>query len=183
MKIFVINGHKYYWYSTGKLNQTLFEEIINTLSSNNHETKSTIVELGYSVEKEIEKYKWADIIIYQCPINWYSVPWTMKKYFDEVLLPNIFYKTCSDYGECGLFSDKKYMFSLTCAAKESDFNKSDGFFDMRSIDDLFLPLHKTHQYCGLKKLDTFCAYNVLREPNVERTLDRLRFHLNKQIIF
>ena len=77
MRIFVINGHKYYWYATGKLNCTLFREIVDTLMPH-HEVKSTIVELGYSVEEEIEKYRWADIIIYQTPINWFSVPCLLK---------------------------------------------------------------------------------------------------------
>ena len=54
MRIFVINGDKYYWYATGKLNCTLYKEIIDTLRLH-HEVKDTIVELGYSVEKEVEK--------------------------------------------------------------------------------------------------------------------------------
>ena len=91
MKILVINGHKYYWYSTGKLNGTLFEEIVTTLSQD-HEVKSTVVEMGYSCEEEIEKYIWADAIIYQNPINWYSVPWILKKYYDEIFLKDIFLK-------------------------------------------------------------------------------------------
>ena len=45
MKIVVINGYKYYWYSTGRLNMTLFEEITKTLSKN-HEVKTTVVEQG-----------------------------------------------------------------------------------------------------------------------------------------
>ena len=76
MNIFVINGHKYYWYSTGKLNNLLFEEIISTLKDT-HNIRYTILEQGYKTEEEIEKYKWADIIIYQNPINCFSVPWIL----------------------------------------------------------------------------------------------------------
>ena len=180
MRIFVINGHKYYWYATGKLNCTLFREIVDTLMPH-HEVKSTIVELGYCVEEEIEKYRWADIIIYQTPINWFSVPWLLKKYFDEVFLSKIFFDESVRYGEGGLFFDKKYMFSLTCAAKESDFNNTDGFFDVRGIDELFLPLHKMHQFCSMRKIETFCAYDVIKNPQIERLKDRLRYHLNKYI--
>ncbi len=178
MNILVINGHKYYWYSTGRLNRILFEEIVNTLSENNN-VKTTIIELGYEVDKEIEKYKWADAIVYQNPINWFSVPWLLKKYFDEVFKNGIFFTRSEKYGHGGLLHDKKYMFSLTCASKESDFTNSSGFFDMRTVDDLYISEHKMHQFCGMQKIDTFCVYDVMRNPQIERNKDRLRFHLNR----
>lgn len=178
MNILVINGHKYYWYSTGRLNRLLFEEIVNTLSKNN-EVKTTIVELGYEVDKEIEKYKWADVIIYQNPINWFGVPWILKKYFDEIFKKDIFFTSNSKYDSSGLFSNKRYMFSLTSVSKESDFTETDGFFDLRNIDDIYISQHKMHQFCGMKKMETFCAYDVMRNFHTERELDRLRFHLNK----
>ena len=178
MKILIINGHKYYWYSTGKLNCTLFEEIVKTLSEN-HDIKTTVVEQGYTPEEEAEKYKWADAVIYQNPINWFSVPWILKKYFDEVFLNKIFYTPCKDYGKCGLLEGKKYMFSLTCAANEKDFSDTNSFFDMRSIDDIYIAQHKIHKFCAMEKIETFCIYNALHIKNIERELDRLRFHLNK----
>ena len=45
MKIFVINGHKYYPFSQGKLNKTLFNKIIELVSPNN-DVKTTVVENG-----------------------------------------------------------------------------------------------------------------------------------------
>ena len=178
MNIFVINGHKYYWYSTGKLNRTLFDEIIKTLSQN-HNVKSTIVEYGYNMQEEIEKYIWADAIIYQTPINWYSVPWTLKKYYDEIFVKQIFFETSSKYGKGGLFRGKKYMYSLTCAANETDFIQSNSFFDMRDVDDIYIAQHKMHQYCGFEKIPTFCLYSALSKPNIDRAIDRLKFHLQK----
>lgn len=178
MNVLVINGHKYYWYATGRLNRILFEEIVNSLSKE-HQVKTTVVEQGYEVEKEIEKYKWADVVIYQNPINWFNVPWILKKYFDEVFKNGIFFNTNAKYGKGGLFCDKKYMFSLTTVSKEADFNDSNGFYDMRSVDDIFISEHKMHQFCGMKKIDTFCMYDVMQNPQIERNLDRLRFHLNK----
>lgn len=180
MKIVVINGHKYYWYSTGRLNMTLFEEITKTLSKN-HEVKTTVVEQGYCIDEEVEKYKWADAVIYQSPINWFGVPWALKKYFDEVFAAKIFFAPSEKYGEGGLMGDKRYMFSLTCSAKESDFNDSEGFFDIRSADNIFISLHKMHQFCGFKKIETFCTYNVVKDPQVERFISRLNFHLNKHL--
>ena len=178
MKILVINGHKYYWYATGRLNRILFEEIINTLADN-HQIKSTIIEMGYSVEEEIEKYKWADAIIYQNPINWYSVPWILKKYYDEVFARKIFFDSSQQYGQGGLMKGKKYMYSLTCGAKESDFSQSNGFFDMRDVDDIFIAQHKMHQYCGMEKIQTFCLYNPTGTVDIEREINSRRFHLRK----
>ena len=178
MKILVINGHKYYWYSTGKLNKTLFEAIIKELSDNN-EIQTTVIEQGYEIEEEIEKYKWADTIIYQNPINWFSIPWIMKKYFDEVFVQKVFFEHCEKYGGCGLFKGKKYMFSLTCAANEKDFNSTNSFFDMRNVDEIYIAQHKMHKFCAMEKIETFCLYNALHIKNIEREIDRLRFHLNR----
>lgn len=180
MKIFVINGHKYYWYSTGKLNKTLFEEIVRVLSSR-HEVKTTIIEQGYEVEKEIEKYLWADAVIYQNPVNWFSVPWLLKKYFDEVITKNIFYGPSEKYGYGGLLKGKKYMFSLTWNSTEDAFEETNGFYDMRAVDDIYLPLHKMHQFCAMEKIETYSAFDSVKHPDVERYLNKLRFHLNKYL--
>ena len=64
MKIFVINGHEKYPYNKGLLNQTLFEKIINELSTLN-EVVFTVLQDGYDVRLEQEKFLSADIVIFK----------------------------------------------------------------------------------------------------------------------
>lgn len=181
MNILVLNGHKFYPYAQGLLNKTLFEEIVKMLSPSN-EIKTTIVEQGYKVEEEIEKFKWADLVIIQSPVNWFSIPWILKKYFDEIYAYGVFYTGSEKYGKGGLFTDKKYMFSLTWNASETDFEEEDGFFEGQTPDDILINLHKMQEFCGFKKIETFAAYDVIHNTNVPKYIENLHNHLNKYVI-
>lgn len=182
MKFLVINGHKYYPFSQGRLNKTIFEEIIKILQSNNQETKSTIIENGYDLQEEIDKFRWADIIIFQSPVNWFSVPWTLKKYFDYVYQHGIFYTGSEIYGEGGLFKGKKYMYSMTCNPREDDFDNPNSFFDGKSPEDFMAPLHKMQQYCGMEPIKSFFCFDVVHNPDIPKYLENLRSHMRNYVL-
>ena len=55
MKFLVINGHKYYPFAQGRLNKTLFDKIIELIKPNN-EVQTTVVEDGYDLDTEINKF-------------------------------------------------------------------------------------------------------------------------------
>lgn len=188
MKIFVLNGHKYYPYAQGKLNMTLFDEIVKILQEDGHELKTTIVENGengettYNVDEEIEKYKWAECIIYQSPLNWFSVPWILKKYFDDVFQHGIFYTGSKDYGRGGLFNGKKYMFSMTCNSPAYAFDNINEFYDGKSPDELIVALHKLHEFCAMTPVKSYFAYDVVHNPDIERYQKELRNHINTFVL-
>ena len=179
MNILIVNGHKYYPYSEGRLNTTLFNEIVNTLKDM-HNIQTTIVENGYTIEEEIEKYKTSDIIIYQTPVNWFSAPWILKKYYDEVFRHGVFYTASANYGEGGLFNEKMYMYSLTWNSPEESFFCGK-FYDGRSVDDILISLHKLHEYCGMKKIRTFSLHDVVKHPDIPEYITKIKEHLEKYI--
>lgn len=111
--ILIINGHQQYGSSSGKLNQTLMDSMVRLLEEKNT-IQTTIIQNGYSIEAEQQKFLWADIIIYQTPIYWFSVPGLFKTYMDEVYAYGLFFKGADQYGSGGLLIGKKYMFSTTC---------------------------------------------------------------------
>ena len=180
MKALIINGHKYYRYSKGKLNRTLFDEIIRVLSLK-HKVETTVISQGYDIGEEQEKFLRSDVIIYQTPVNWYSIPWLLKKYIDDVYTHGVFFESSVDYGRGGILTGKKYMLSLTMSAPEESFSTNSGFFDGRDIDDIFIPFHKTQEYCGMERIKTFAVYNVLRNTDIETFKVNLALHLNKYI--
>ena len=180
MKILVINGHKYYNYSEGKLNMTLFEEILDTLSA--HELKTTVVQQGYDVEAEIEKFLWADTVIFQTPVNWFALPGLFKNYFDEVYRHGVFYGPAEgNYGTGGLLGGKKYMYSLTWNSLASEFDNPEGYYGGKSVDDVFYAPHKLQEFCALEKIPTFSVHDVVRNPDVPRFKRELGEHLRKHI--
>lgn len=181
MNFFVLNCHKYYSYSQGRLNKTLFEKICQILSSDN-EIRTTVIENGYTISEEIEKFKWADIIIFQTPMNWFSIPWLFKKYIDEVFQYGTFFIGSDIYGSGGLMHNKKYMLSVTCNVKKEDFRSITSFFYGRSEDDILLPFHLLNRYCAMSPLKSFFCYDVVHNPDIDKYLNNLEKHLHNYVL-
>lgn len=181
MNIFVINGHKYYPFAQGRLNKTFFDKIVELVSPHN-DVKTTIVENGYELNEEIEKYLWADIIIIQTPINWFSFPGLFKSYIDDVYKHGSFYGPSEEYGRGGLLKDKKYMYSLTMNSPKEAFNNPTEFYNGKTLDEVIYAMHKLQEYCGLKKLETFAVYDVVKHPDIPRYLNQLEKHIQTYIL-
>lgn len=190
--ILIINGHEPYPFSEGKLNQTLVEMATLALQSKGYEIKHSSMQDDYDVDMEIEKHQWADVIILQTPVNWMGVPWTFKKYMDEVYTAGMDGRLCDgdgrtrqdqakQYGTGGSLSGKRYMISLTYNAPELAFNNPEQeFFEGKGHDDLFWPTHLNFKFFGMSPLDTFACYDVLKNPNVEQDFIRFKAHLDQQ---
>jgi NADPH dehydrogenase (quinone) len=188
-KVLLINAHKRYpGFSEGKLNQTLIESAGRQLIAAGHEVRTTIIDNGYDVAEELEKYSWADALFVQTPVNWMSVPWPFKKYIDEVYTAGIGEVLCRDdgrtrsdlsrkYGSGGLMSGKRYMISATWNAPLEAFEEPDQFFEGRGVDGIFLWLHKTYQFFGMEPLPTFSCYDVLKDPDVTDVKAQFADHL------
>ena len=181
MKFLVINGHKYYPLAQGRLNKTLFDKIIELIKPNN-EVQTTVVEDGYDLDTEINKFLWADTIIIQTPINWFSFPGMFKSYIDDVYKHGSFYGPSEEYGMGGLLKDKKYMYSLTWNSSCNAFTQYGEFYDGRSIDEVIIAMHKLQQYCGMHKIETFSCNDVVKHPDIQLFLERLEKHIKKYIL-
>jgi len=190
-KIFIINAHHYYPFAEGKLNAELVRRMETYLSSKGYEVKYTKADEFTDVDTELDKHIWADTIIIQTPINWMGVPWTMKKYMDEVYAGGMQGKLCkndgrsssnpkSNYGCGGLLNNSKYMLSITANAPEEAFNDTKEYLlQGKNIDDLFIQLHGTYRFFGMEKLPTFVCYDVAKKPNEEilQDFEKLEKHM------
>ncbi|MCA1023798.1 NAD(P)H-dependent oxidoreductase [Halobacillus litoralis] len=175
--ILIINGHEYWSFSPGRLNKTLFDEIINSLEGS-YNIKTTVVQDGYNVKEEQEKFKWADTIIFQTPINWFSLPGAFKTYIDAVYEPGVFFGGGGEYGHGGLI-EGKYMFSTTWNAPEYAFNDTEKFFKGQDIEGALDHLHNMNKYVGLEPLKSFGAHDVMKNPDIEKYVSELRQHLKE----
>jgi len=192
--IFIINAHQPYPFSEGKLNATLVEKANTLLSNKGCEIKITTMTQDYDVSAEIEKHVWADALILQIPVNWMGVPWSFKKYMDHVYSAGMMGQLCDgdgrtrkdpskQYGTGGLLTHKKYMLSLTFNAPKSAFNDpAQSFFEGKSVDDLFWPIHLNFKFFGMQPLETFCCYDVMKNPDIDNDLIRFESHLNQLLI-
>ena len=185
--ILIINGAKQFAHSNGELNDTLTELAHNVLVENGHHIKITRTDKDYDITEEIQKYVWADVIIYQMPGWWMGSPWTVKKYIDDIFTEGhgVLYAsdgrsrsdTSKKYGSGGLIHDKKYMLSLTWNAPKDAFTDPYQFFNGVGVDGVYLPFHKANQFLGMQGLPTFIVNDVIKAPNVELYKTEYRQHL------
>jgi len=120
-----------------------------------------------------------------------GVPWSFKRYMDYVYSSGTMGQLCDgdgrtrkdptkQYGTGGLLEDKKYMLSLTFNAPKEAFNDSaKWFFEGKSVDDLFWPIHLSFKFFAMLPLETFCCYDVMKNPDVENDFIRFEAHMNK----
>ncbi|WP_392552562.1 NAD(P)H-dependent oxidoreductase [Orbus wheelerorum] len=186
--ILILNSMKAFAHSEGHLNTTLADIAQQYLTNKGNEVKVTIIDNGYDVEQEVQKYQWADIIIYQMPAWWMGEPWIMKKYIDEVFTQGHTRLYASDgrtrsdaskkYGSGGLLQGKKYLLSVTWNAPIEAFSEPDQFFEGKGVDMVYFHFHKANEFLGLTALPTFLCTDVIKNPNVEHDIERYKAHLN-----
>ena len=187
--ILLINGAKTFAHSNGQLNDTLTQLAQEVLSGLGHQVQVTRADSEYDAKAEVEKFLWADTVIYQMPGWWMGAPWTVKKYIDDVFTEGHGSLYANDgrsrsdaskkYGSGGLIHDKNHMLSLTWNAPMDAFNDAEQFFHGVGVDGVYLPFHKANQFLGMQTLPTFIVNDVIKAPEVEAYMAQYRDHLTQ----
>lgn len=193
-KVLLLTLHqKYDGIANGNVTKALVERAKEFFVQNGFEVKETVIEEGYDVAQELEKFKWADMFFVQSPVYWMGLPWLGKKYIDDIFsggAGTVTYasdgRTRNDpsktYGSGGLMNGKKYMLSFTYNCPKSEFDNPDGFFDGLSLDEANVALHKTFQFCGVEPMPSYAVHDVYKsEFSLENVLDALTTHLKQNI--
>lgn len=190
--ILILNGAQPYPFAPGVLNATLAERAKERLEAKGHAVRLTTVAEGYDVEAEVENHRWADTVILQFPANWMGVPWSFKKYMDEVYTAGMDGRLTlgdgrtaeapkANYGMGGTLAGTRYMISATFNAPSEAFDDiEEPFFEGMSVDDLLRPVHLNSKFFGMEPLPTFSAHDVMKNPEVETDLLRFDAHLDAQ---
>jgi modulator of drug activity B len=190
-KALIINAHQEYPFAKGELNKEIAKRIGNYLKSIGYDIKTTTMKDEWNTDEEVDKHTWADVVILQSPTNWMGLPWSFKKYMDEVYTAGMFGKMSQNdgrtaespkknYGAGGLMQDTQYMLSLTFNAPEESFNDQNEFlFAGKSVDDLYFPQHMNFKFFGMKPIPTFACFDVMKNPNIESDFKKLQKHLEE----
>ncbi len=116
-------------------------------------------ELTEDVKEEQEKLLWADAVIFQFPLWWFSAPAILKGWIERVFSAGFAYGTGKSYGD-GSMKGKRAMLSVTIGGTEHDY-AARGICG--PIEDLLFPLtHGTLFYTGFATLPSFLVYNADR---------------------
>ncbi|MDI6949531.1 NAD(P)H-dependent oxidoreductase, partial [Serratia sp. Se-RSmG] len=154
-----------------------------------YDVQQTFIDGGYDVQAEVQKFLWADVVIYQMPGWWMGAPWTVKKYIDDVFTEGHGSLYASDgrsrsdaskrYGSGGLTQGKQYMLSVTWNAPQQAFDDPADFFEGKGVDAVYFPFHKANQFLGMTGLPTFLTNDVIKNPDVPAALAAYEAHLEK----
>ncbi|MCH2175135.1 MAG: NAD(P)H-dependent oxidoreductase [Lentisphaeria bacterium] len=187
-KVFLINGHQKWKGSPGVLNKSLSDFAIDFLVRHGFETQYSYVEDDYDTIVEVEKMIWADAIIYQFPVYWFSYPWRFKQYIDEVFMEGLGLlfkddgRTRNDpskkYGTGGLMNGRKYMISVTWNAPKESFTDPQQLFNGRSVDEVFTHFHKANEFLDLQGLPSFSCHDVIKGEHIQEDFQHYEEHLN-----
>lgn len=188
--VLIINAHQYYPFAEGKLNQALVSIAEEHLKAKGYTVKTVKPSEGYDVDEALENHNWADFVLLQSPVNWMGVPWSFKKYMDDVYTAGMGGAMCNgdgrsedapkkNYGRGGTLTGTKYMLSLTANAPAESFNDPTEFFEGKSVDDLMFPMHMNFKFFDMTPMPTFMAYDVMKNAEPEKDFERFEEHLDK----
>ncbi|MEM1191169.1 MAG: NAD(P)H-dependent oxidoreductase [Pseudomonadota bacterium] len=191
--ILIINAHQPYPFSEGKLNGSLVDLAQEILSERGHETRRSVPARGWDTDAEVNHHVWADVVLLQTPVNWMSMPWSFKKYMDEVYTAGMDGRLCqgdgrssiapkTNYGAGGTLTGKRYLLSLTFNAPEEAFNDPEEYlFQGRSVDDLMLPMHMNFRFFGMTALPTYACFDAMKDADPESYFSGFRRHLEEYL--
>ncbi|WP_308992597.1 NAD(P)H-dependent oxidoreductase [Mariniflexile litorale] len=192
--IFIINGAHPFAHSGGLFNKTIFNKSITYFKDlEGYEVQFTQIGNAYDPKEEVEKFKWADLVIYHTPIWWFQLPFGFKEYIDTVFTEghqNGIYASdgrsrknpAINYGTGGLMKGKKYILTTTWNAPKTAFTMENEFFEQTSVDKgVMFGFHKMNAFIGMKLLATHHFHDMEKNADVSLELKEYDMFLNKQI--
>ncbi len=113
--------------------------------------------LAPDIQAELDKLKWADLLILHFPVYWFSMPAMLKGWIDRVLVSGTCYGGMRFYDRGGL-RGKQAMLACTLGGQQHMF-AANGVHG--ELDAMFKPiLRGTLAYVGMSVLPSFVGYHV-----------------------
>lgn len=189
-KIFIINGGQKFGHSGGKFNETIAAATKSFFTEQaDFDVKTTNINDAYNPKEEVEKYVWADVVIYHTPIWWFQLPHGFKKYIDVVFTEgnrNGIYKSdgrkadnpTRNYGTGGQLHGRKYMVTSSWNAPKEAFTLADEFFMQTSVDDgALFGFHRMNAFTGMERINGIHFHDVEKNADIINDLKLYNEHL------
>ncbi|GAB3223261.1 NAD(P)H-dependent oxidoreductase [Spirosoma arcticum] len=116
------------------------------------------------IERELQKVEWCDLMIWQFPLWWFSVPGILKGWVDRVFVMGRAYGNGKIY-ETGVFRGKKALLSLTTGGTAESYQPDGTNGDLSGI---LRPLHRgVLEFTGFSVLSPHVVYGPARQSEQE----------------
>ncbi|WP_439856021.1 NAD(P)H-dependent oxidoreductase [Pseudomonas yamanorum] len=113
--------------------------------------------IAADIQQELDKLLWADLLILNFPIFWFSAPAMLKGWIDRVLVSGVCYGGKRFYDQGGL-AGKKALVTVTLGGREHMFGEG---AIHGPLEDMLRPiLRGTLAYVGFEVLEPFVAWHV-----------------------
>jgi len=113
--------------------------------------------IAADIRGELDKLLWADLLILNFPIFWFSAPAMLKGWIDRVLVSGVCYGGKRFYDQGGL-AGKKALVTVTLGGREHMFGEG---AIHGPLEDMLRPiLRGTLAYVGFEVLEPFVAWHV-----------------------
>ena len=132
------------------------------------------------VETEQQKVEWCDLMIWQFPLWWFSVPGILKGWVDRVFAMDRFYGDGRFY-ETGILKGKKALLSLTTGSPEEAYLKGGLQGDLYGM---LKPIHRgIFCFVGFSVLRPHVVYGPVRQTAEQRQTELNRWSQRLENIF
>ncbi|MBV4543196.1 NAD(P)H-dependent oxidoreductase [Pseudomonas vlassakiae] len=109
------------------------------------------------IQQELDKLLWADLLVLNFPIFWFSAPAMLKGWIDRVLVSGVCYGGKRFYDQGGL-AGKRALVTVTLGGREHMFGEG---AIHGPLQDMLRPiLRGTLAYVGFEVLEPFVAWHV-----------------------
>lgn len=113
--------------------------------------------IAADIQAELDKLLWADLLVLNFPIFWFSAPAMLKGWIDRVLVSGVCYGGKRFYDQGGLVG-KKALVTVTLGGREHMFGEG---AIHGPLEDMLRPiLRGTLAYVGFEVLPPFVAWHV-----------------------
>ena len=118
-------------------------------------------DLNFNIEAEKDLLSRYDEIIFQFPMHWFSTPFALKKYIDEVFTYGWAFGPGGDH-----LKGKKIGFAVSTGGLEESYSAPSGI----SVSSLLNDFQLSFQYCGCQITHLHCFYGAMYEFSEEQLL-------------
>lgn len=129
------------------------------------------------IKEEMEKFLWADTVIFNFPLWWFGLPAILKGWVDRVFAMGTVYGNGKGVYDNGTFKDKIAFVTMTTGGPEVAYGPTG---KNGSLDTILFPIHHGMMYfVGMKVMPPFISFAPARATNEERIseLKRLENYL------
>lgn len=167
MKVLVISGHPNLEQSVA--NKAILEEIKNLIPEVSvRKLNELYPDEKINIEAEQKALEEADVIVWQYPVFWYSLPALLKKYVDEVFAFGFAYGP-----EGSKLQGKKFIVSFTTGGVAEAYVKGEKSYEIEA----FLPIHiQTANFSSMEYAGAVHTTGLLYIPGVspDGTIEKIQ---------